>query len=110
MAKDRKLHGVILLNFLFKKGSMRAAKDLKFVLFACKEAKEKTRSLAKEAGKAKAALEKDKRPVVLRIMPGSSRSFFHGWEREFKQAFDWFGGKLDWPAELARKEEAKKDE
>ena len=110
MAKERKLHGVILLNFLFKKGSMRADKELKFVLFACQDAKEKTRSLAKEAEKAQKALEKDKRPVVLRIMPGSSRSFFHGWEREFKYAFDWFGGKHDWPAELAKKEEASTDE
>ena len=34
-------------------------------------------------------------------MPGASRSFFHGWEKEFKKAYQWFEGKLDWPAELA---------
>jgi predicted esterase len=100
--RAKELQGLILLNFLWKhSGSLSAAKDMKTVLFACREAKEKSQWLAKHAGKAELAFKRAKAPCVVRIMPGASRSFFHGWEKEFRKAYQWFEGKLDWPAELA---------
>lgn len=100
--KGKELQGLILVNFLWKySGSLRAAKDMKTVLIACRKAKEKHAWLAKHAGKAEIAFRRAKAPCVLRVMPGSSRSFFHGWEDEFRKAYKWFAGKLDWPAELA---------
>jgi predicted esterase len=100
--RAKELRGLILVNFLWKySGSLSAAKDLKTVLFACREAKEKRAWLAKHAGKAELAFKRAKAPCVVRIMPGASRSFFHGWEKEFRKAYQWFEGKLDWPAELA---------
>ena len=101
MAKDRGLQGIILLNFLWKNPPLRAKKEFKTVLFASAKAREKTAYLAKHAAAAEKALERQKRPVVLRIMPGSSRSFFRSWEKEFRKAYQWFEGKLDWPKELA---------
>jgi len=102
MAKDRGLQGIILLNFLWKKPPLRAKKELKTVLFACAKAKEKSAFLAKHAAQAEGAFKKQKRPVVLRIMPGKSRSFFYGWDKEFRKAYQWFEGELDWPKELAK--------
>jgi len=103
LAKDRGLKGLIALNFLWKPpGSLRAPKTLKVCLVACRKAKEKSILLKDEAEKARKALERSKYPVVLRIMPGASRSFFFGWERTFRKAYAWFNGKLDWPAELAK--------
>ncbi len=102
--KDRGVKGVIALNFLWKPpGPPKAPKELKFCLIACKEAKEEKASLAEHAAKANKAILGASYPVVLRIVPGASRSFFHGWEDEFLKAFSWFDGKLDWPKELAEK-------
>jgi len=103
--KDRGVKGVIAVNFLWKRpGTPRAPKSLKFCLIASRDAKEKLASLAEEAEKTKQALERAKYPVVLRIVPGSSRSFFHGWEKEFRNACAWFEDRLDWPKELAEAE------
>jgi predicted esterase len=105
ISKDRGLSGVIALNFLWKlRGTAKAKKELKLCLIASKEAKEKLKSLEDEALKAKKFLERQKYPVVLRLVPGSSRSFFHRWETEFAKAYDWFEGKRDWPAEIAAAE------
>jgi predicted esterase len=105
LAKDRGLQGIIALNFLWKlKGSPRASKTLKVCLIASAGAKEKKAMLADHAAKAHKALVRAKQPVVLRVVPGTSRSFFHGWETEFRNAYKWFGGTLDWPAELAKKQ------
>ena len=57
-------------------------------------------SLAEAAQKAKKMIAGAKYPVVLRIVPGNSPSFFNGWENEFSKAFQWFDGKLDWPKEI----------
>jgi len=103
--KDRGVTGVIAVNFLWKRpGAPVAPKTLKFCLIASRDAKEKLVSLAEEAEKTKEALERAKYQVVLRIVPGSSRSFFHGWEKEFRSACAWFEGRLDWPKELAEAE------
>jgi hypothetical protein len=100
--KDRGVRGVIALNFVWKPpGAAKAAKELKFCVIASKEAKEKTLGLADEAEKARKAFAGARYPVVLRVVPGASRSFFDGWEDEFRKAFDWFDGKLDWPKQLA---------
>lgn len=99
--KDRGVKGVIAVNFLWKPpGGAKAPKELKFCLIASRDAKEKLVSLAEQAEKAGKLLSGARYPVVLRIMPGESRSFFHGWEKEFQKAFAWFDGKLDWPKEL----------
>lgn len=99
--KDRGVKGVIAVNFLWKPpGSAKAPKELKFCLFASADAKEKLASFKDEALKARKAIAGAKYPVVLRVMPGDSRSFFDGWEKEFQKAFAWFDGKLDWPKEL----------
>jgi len=102
-AKDRGLRGLIALNFLWKsKIALHAPKSLKVCLIACRKAKEKNILLKDQAQKARKALERSKYPVVLRIMPGASRSFFYGWEKTFRKAYAWFDSKLDWPAELAK--------
>jgi pimeloyl-ACP methyl ester carboxylesterase len=99
--KDRGVHGVIALNFLWKPPSAaKAPKELKFCLIASKDAKEKLSNLAQEAEKAKKAFAGAQYPVVLRVVPGASRTFFDGWEDEFRKAFRWFDGSLDWPKEL----------
>jgi predicted peptidase len=104
--KDRGLKGVIAVNFLWRPpGPPKAAKTLKFCLFASKDAKEKLVSLADEAAKAEKAMSRAKYPVVLRVMPGDSRSFFDGWDRELGRALKWFDGKIDLPKELAAAEE-----
>lgn len=99
-SKDRGLKGVLLLNCLWLHENPLKEKALKVCLFACKEAQEKTAKLKDHAEKGAASLERQKVPVVLRLFPGASRSFFHGWEDEFRKAFDWFSGKYDWPREL----------
>jgi len=100
--KDRGIYGFVALNFLKVKGSLRPPKKpLKVCLIACRDAKEKRRSLKEHAEKTRDALVRAKAPVVLRVVPSSSRSFFHGWEKEFRKAYQWFEGKLDWPKELA---------
>ena len=71
---------------------------------ASAEAKEKKAKLADHAAKAQKALAR-KYEVVLRIMPGTSRSFFWGWEKEFRNAYKWFEGTLDWPKELEKKKQ-----
>jgi predicted peptidase len=102
LGKDRGLQGVIALNFLWKlKGTLKAPKELKLVFFASRDAKEKTASLKKHAEKATKVVRNAKYPVVLRIMPSSSKSFFHRWDEEFRKAYEWFDGKRDWPKELA---------
>ncbi len=102
VGKDRGVRGVIAVNFLWKPpAAPKAPKKMKFCFIASKDAKEKLASLAEQAGKAEKALSGARYPVVLRIMPGESRSFFHGWENEVAKAFSWFDGKLDWPKELA---------
>ncbi len=102
--KDRGVKGVIALNFLWKPpGPPKAPKGLKFCLIACKEAMEEKKSLVEHAQKAAKAIEGAGFPVVLRIVPGKSRSFFHGWENEFSKALSWFDGRLDWPKQLAEK-------
>jgi len=102
--KDRGIRGVIAVNFLWKPpGPPKAPKELKFCLIASRNAKEKLASLAEQAEKAHKAIAGAGYPAVLRIMPGDSRSFFHGWENELQKAFAWFDGKLDWPKELAEK-------
>jgi hypothetical protein len=107
-SKDRDLQGVVALNFLWKfKGRPKTKKPVKVVLFACEDAKEKLESLKAHAVKARKALVAAKLPVVLRIKPGNSRSFFHGWDSEFRKAYDWFEGKRDWPRELAPPEPKK---
>jgi len=103
--KDRGVKGVIALNFLWKPpGAAKAPKETKFCVFASRDAKEKLLSLADQAEKTAKALTSAKYPVVLRIVPGTSRSFFDGWEKEFQKAFAWFDGKLDWPKELEAKD------
>jgi pimeloyl-ACP methyl ester carboxylesterase len=99
--KDRGVRALIAVNFLWKPpGPPKAPKTLKFCLFASAEATEKLASFRDQAEKARKAIAGARYPVVLRIMPGDSRSFFHGWETEFQKAFQWFDGKLDWPQEL----------
>jgi len=89
--KDRGVKGVIALNFLWKPpGPPKAPKDLKFCLIACKDAMEEKKSLAEHAEKAAKAIEGAGFPVLLRIVPGKSRSFFHGWENDFAKALSWF--------------------
>ena len=85
-------------------GPPKAPKELKFCLIASRNAKEKLASLAEQAEKAQKAIAGAGYPAVVRIVPGASRSFFHGWENEFQKAFAWFDGKLDWPKELAAKD------
>ncbi|MHC4548302.1 MAG: hypothetical protein ACYTEZ_05940 [Planctomycetota bacterium] len=110
LGKDRGLSGLVALNFLFKlKGSLRPAKQLKICLIACRDAKEKRASLKEHAAKAHQALVRAKAPVVLRVVPSSSRSFFHGWEKEFRKAYQWFNGQRDWPKELAEARVPAKD-
>ncbi|MFI5403389.1 MAG: hypothetical protein ACHQ1G_10660, partial [Planctomycetota bacterium] len=100
--KDRGVRGVIAVNFLWKPpAAAKAPKQMKFCFITSKDAKEKLASLAEQAGKAEKAISAAGYPVVLRIVPGESRSFFHGWENEVAKAFSWFDGKLDWPKELA---------
>jgi phospholipase/carboxylesterase len=100
--KDRGIYGLVALNFLFKfKGSLRPPKQLRVCLIASRDAKEKRASLKEHAEKTQKALVRAKAPVVLRVVPSSSRSFFHGWEKEFRKAYQWFNGQLDWPKELA---------
>jgi len=97
----RGLQGIIALNFLWKMKSVRAPKGSKVCLIASRDAKEKAASLKAEAEKASKALTRAKCASVLRVVPGSSRSFFSGWEKEFRFAYEWFNGKRDWPKELA---------
>jgi len=101
--KDRGICGLVALNFLFKaRGSLRPPKKgFRICLIASRDAKEKRASLKDHAEKARDALVRAKASVVLRVVPGSSRSFFHGWEKEFRKAYQWFNGRLDWPKELA---------
>jgi pimeloyl-ACP methyl ester carboxylesterase len=100
--KNRGVRGVIAVNFLWRPpGPPKAPKELKFCLIASRDAKEKLAQLGEQAEKARKAIEGAGYPVVLRIVPGDSRSFFHGWEKEFQNAFSWFDGKLDWPKEIA---------
>ena len=102
LEKDRGVRGVIAVNFLWKPpGPPKAPKELKFCFIASRDAKEKLASLAEHAEKARKAVAGADYPVVLRIVPGASRSFFHGWENELQKALAWFDGKLDWPKELA---------
>lgn len=101
MKKKRGLQGLVLVNFLFKPGSWSALRGTKVCVFACRDAKEKKHSLSQHAEATAASLARGKVACVLRIMPGASRSFFHGWEKEFRKAYQWFEGKLDWPSELA---------
>jgi len=105
--RKRKLHGLIAVNFLWKGISPHRTKGLKVCLFASNDAKEKKASLRAHAEKGHKALERVKIPTVLRIMPGSSRSFFHRWDSEFRKAFQWFDGTLDWPKALADAEKPK---
>jgi hypothetical protein len=107
--KDRGIYGLVALNFLFKfRGSVRPPKQLKICLIASRDAKEKRASLREHAEKTQKVLARAKAPVVLRVVPGSSRSFFHGWENELRKAYQWFDGKLDWPKELEAAEAPKK--
>lgn len=104
--KDRGVKGVIAVNFLWKPPSTaKAPKEMKFCLIASRDAKEKMTSLAEQAEKSAKLLSSAKYPVVLRIVPGASRTFFHGWEKEVGNALRWFDDKLDWPKELEGKEE-----
>jgi predicted esterase len=106
LEKDRGVKGVIAVNFLWKPpGVPKAPKTTKFCLIASKDAKDKMASLAEQAEKARKALEGAKYPAVLRIVPGESRSFFHGWEKEVAKAISWFDGKLDWPKEIEQERE-----
>lgn len=100
-SKDRGLKGVLLLNclWLYEK-PFRAEKTLRVCVIASREAEEKTSKLRDHAEKAHLALTKQKVAVVTRIVPGSSRTFFHGWEEEFRKAFDWFSGTFDWPRQI----------
>jgi len=101
LEKDRGVKGVIAVNFLWKPpGTPKAPKTTKFCLIASKDAKDKMANLAEQAEKARKALEGARYPTVLRIVPGESRSFFHGWEKEVGNALSWFDGKLDWPKEI----------
>jgi len=103
LEQERGVKGVIAVNFLWKAPRAAKAKGTKLCLIASQDAKEKLASLAEEAEKASKLLAA-RYPVVLRIVPGSSRSFFHGWEKEVGKAFAWFDGKLDWPKELEEKD------
>lgn len=107
-AKKRDLQGVIAVNFLWKGITPRLQKGLKLCLFASRDAKEKRASLRAHAEKAQKALERAKMPAVLRIMAGSSRSFFHGWDREFRKAYRWFDDAFDWPKKIASQERTPK--
>ncbi|MFQ5844604.1 MAG: hypothetical protein ACE5JG_06395, partial [Planctomycetota bacterium] len=80
-------------------------KTLKIVLAASRDAREKKAELRVHAQHAYQRLRQKRYPLVLRIYPGSSRSFFHGWQNEFRTAYEWFDGVRDWPAELAAAEE-----
>jgi pimeloyl-ACP methyl ester carboxylesterase len=102
LEKDRGVRGVIAVNFLWKPPEApKAPKGMKFCLIASRDAKDKLASLSEQAEKAGKALAAAGYPVVLRIVPGASRSFSDGWEKEFRNAFQWFDGKLDWPKQLA---------
>jgi hypothetical protein len=99
--KDRGVKGVIAVNFLWKPpGKPKAPKTTKFCLIASRDAKDRMASLADQAEKARKALAGAQYPAVLRVVPGESRSFFHGWEKEVAKALSWFDGKLDWPKEI----------
>jgi len=104
--KDRGVKGVIAVNFLWKPpGTPKAPKTTKFCLIASKDARDRMASLREQAEKARKALEGARYPAVLRIVPGESRSFFHGWEKEVAKALSWFDGKLDWPKEIEQERE-----
>jgi predicted esterase len=111
LEKDRGVRGVIALNFLWKQpGAPKAPKkDLKFCFIASKEAKDKLVSIAESAEKARKAVAGAGYAVVLRIVPGASPTLFDGWENEFRKAFEWFDGKLDWPKQLAEAKASEKD-
>ena len=100
--KDRGVTGVIAVNLLWRTpGAAKAPRTLKICLMAARDAKEKLVSLSAEAERAKKAVKAAKYPVVLRIVPGAHNSLFEGWEAEFRKAYEWFDGKLDWPKQLA---------
>ncbi len=99
---DRKLNGLLLLNILWDpRQKVQAPKSLKVAVFACEEAQEKVEKLKDHAERAAADIEKAGLPVVLRLHPGRSRSFFHRWETDFAHAHEWFCGTRDWKKELA---------
>jgi len=101
-SRDRGLAGVVLVNILWDyRGPYRAPKTLKVAVLASRDAEEKLAKLKDHAEQAAAALAKAGHPAVLRLHPGSSRSFFHGWEEDLTRAHEWFFGRRDWAREIA---------
>ncbi len=104
LSKDRGLQGLVLVNSLWKlRGTMRAKKTTKIYIAASKDGQDKEGPLSRFAARAAQTLRKQKYPLVKKLYPGKSRSFFHGWEEDFGKAYEWFNGKRDWPKELRPK-------
>ncbi len=105
LSRDRELAGLLLLNILWNfNGSIRAPKTLKVAVFASRDAEEKLEKMKDNAEKAATAIQKAGLPVLLRLYPSASRSFFHGWDGEFSKAHQWFSGERDWPREIQEAE------
>ncbi|MCZ6574403.1 MAG: hypothetical protein O7C98_14695 [Planctomycetota bacterium] len=104
LSRDRGLQGLVLVNSLWKlSGTMRAKKTTKIYIAASKDGQDKEGPLSVFAARAAQMLRKQRYPLVKKLYPGKSRSFFHGWEEDFGKAYEWFNGKRDWPKELRPK-------